>query len=339
MQLKILAAILILVAMLAGSARSQDSDPDMLAVEVKEESDINLLINRLNGDEPKAQEQALGNLTYCGRTAWPAALALAHVVDTSTAQNKLWALERLADLECEAVPAIAAISRALRDRDPLVRAKAGYCLLRINAGDREAACRALSDRLLGEIGPEAKAAIPTLIDALVHKRPIVRLAAIHALSGMGTEARPAIEGLGKCLCEAQPFSMPMAHHDFCVSDEAAVALQQIGLLSTDTLLRALANKESRVRVNAAKALGNLPDPQGRITVALTKLLDDPEPWIRGAAVDALGKLGGELAFRALSSRLNDAGGWTSYPSAAGGIGTGQPRQGLKSCPRAQQGTA
>jgi HEAT repeat protein len=455
MRLKFLATILILLAILAGSARSQDPDPDMLTVEVKEESDIKLLINRLNGDDPKAQEQALGNLTYCGRTAWPAALALAHVVDTSTAQNKLWALERLADLECEAAPAIAAISRALRDRDPLVRAKAAYCLLRINAGNRESACRALSawlrgkglafndrsnalrklcglsvrargvvpvlleiaqdthedesirieavraigwtgpepqpglietlgamlrqgppglrvasawalwrldepgeslvpglvdvfrgyrlpqngdatnelffgreapaaqaGRLLAEIGPEAKSAIPTLITALQHKRPIVRLAAIHALGGMGAEARPAIEGLGKCLCEAKAFSVPMAHHDFCVSDDAAVALQQIGLHSTDTLLRALADKESRVRINAAKALGNLPDPQGRITVALTKLLDDPEPWIRGAAVDALGKLGGELAFRALALRLNDAGGWTSYPSAAGGIGTG-----------------
>ena len=438
----------------AGSARSQDPDPDMLAVEVKEESDIKLLINRLNGDDPKAQEQALGNLTYCGRTAWPTASALAHVVAASTAQNKLWALERLANLECEAAPAVPAISLALRDRDPLVRANAGYCLLRINAGDREAACRALSaglrgkelaqnarsdaltklcglsvrargvvpvlleiaqdthedesirseavsaigwigpepqqtlidalramlrqgppplrvesawalwrleepgdllvpplvqifrgyqlprqgdatkelfygwdalvaqaGRLLGEIGPEAKPAIPTLIAALEHKRPIVKLAAIHALGGMGAEARRTMEGLGKCLCEAEPFSMPMAHHDFCVSDDAAVALQQIGLLSTDTLLRALANKKSRVRINAAKALGNLPDPQGRITVALTKLLDDPEPWIRGAAVDALGKLGGELAFRVLSSRLNDAGGWTSYPSAAGGIGT------------------
>jgi HEAT repeat protein len=453
MQLTIRAAVLILAATLAGSGRAQDLD--MLEVEVKEESDLKLIISRLNGDDPKAQEQSLGNLELCGRTAWPAASALGHVVDGSTAQNKLWALNRLADLECEATPAIPAISRALRDGDPHVRSKAGYCLLRINAGDREAACRALSaalrgkgftfnerlealrklcglsvraratvpilleiardtheaelfrseaaraigwigpeprpallealramlrqgppllrveaawalwrldepgeslvsalvdvirgyrppqhgdetkelfwgwdapvaqaGRLLGEIGPEAKSAIPMLITALQQKRPIVRLAAIHALGGMGAEARPAIEGLGKCLEEAEPFSMPMAHHDYCVSDDAAAALQQIGPQSTDTLLRALAGKQARVRINAAKALGNLPDLQGRIVVAMTKLLDDPEPWIRGAAVDALGKLGGDRAFRALASRLNDQGGWTSFPSAAGGIGTG-----------------
>jgi HEAT repeat protein len=421
--------------------------------DVPEEGNIDVLIQRLQSNDPKTQKEALASFSNCGRKVWPAALALAHVVETSTPENKKTALGILAESEPEASPARPAINKALNDPDPAVRRKAALCALKTGVGDRETANRLLSvalrerpgadDRLddfweignisvrargleaallataedegeeesirsraafdlgqlwadpghrvvpalrkllrkgshsvrvqaaralwqldepaeglvptlaeifarykpspdrtplddlfwdhelpvrragdlIKEIGPEAKAALPTLIAALDNPRPVVRIAAVTALGGIGAEATPAIERLGKSLRETTAFSMPMAHHDYCVSDEAATALQRIGLASGGTLILALNDKDERVRLNAAKALGELPDPRGQSAAALTKLLDDHEPWIRGTAVVALGKLGSETAFRALASRLNDGGAWTSFPSAAGGIGT------------------
>ena len=83
---------------------------------------------------------------------------------------------------------------------PLVQIFRGYQLPRQGDATKELfygwdAPVAQAGRLLGEIGPEAKPAIPTLIADLEHKRPIVKLAAIHVLRGppqLKTYRRPKV---------------------------------------------------------------------------------------------------------------------------------------------------
>ena len=57
--------------------------------------------------------------------------------------------------------------------------------------------------ILGNIGPEAKAAVPVLIDALDDKEPSVRQYALSALVSIGPEARAAAPVLMETLTKIQ----------------------------------------------------------------------------------------------------------------------------------------
>src|SRR5207245_2950920 len=58
---------------------------------------------------------------------------------------------------------------------------------------------------LGQIGPEAKAAVPALTKLLSEKDSGVRQAAVRALGQIGPEAKPAVPALIKLLPEENPY--------------------------------------------------------------------------------------------------------------------------------------
>jgi HEAT repeat protein len=176
-------------------------------------------------------------------------------------------------------------------------------------------------KLIAEIGPEAKPAVPTLIATIENSRPVMRFPAVDALGAMGPEAETAIKQLSGALRDTKVHSFPFAHHAYCLSDSAGIALRGIGPASSTTLIDALGDADERVVANAANALGCLPNAGQKTVAALVETLNHSNESVRAMAAYALGRIGPAAAGAApeLASRLNDDGNWTSYPG--GGIGT------------------
>ena len=61
--------------------------------------------------------------------------------------------------------------------------------------DQDASVRANAAEALGEIGPEAKAAVPALIEASKHEEAGVRANATYALGRIGSDAKAAVPAL------------------------------------------------------------------------------------------------------------------------------------------------
>lgn len=145
----------------------------------------------------------------------------------------------------------------LKDRDPLVRRHAAYCL--------------------GEIGDPR--AVAPLIAALEDRQPLIRRHAAAALGKIGNAraVKPLISVLNDRTEEAH------------VRMSAAEALGQIGEPgAVDSLIGSLQDENWGVRSRSARALGNMNDP--RALEPLICALQDGDPAVRACAADALGKM-------------------------------------------------
>jgi HEAT repeat protein len=118
--------------------------------------------------------------------------------------------------------------------------------------------------VLGRLGPEARSAVPALIEASERPNMGLRLAAIDALGDIGSDASAAIDRLAKALRETEVHAVPLVHQSWCISDQAAIALRKIGPASRDVLIAALKDKDERVQYNALRALATTsPLPRSR----------------------------------------------------------------------------
>jgi len=164
------------------------------------------------------------------------------------------------------------VVKLLSDSDPTVAARA---LSSISDGGVEvipALSAALEQRearywaclALGEMGPQAQAAVPALIKALDDDRPEVRLQAAIALGEIGPDAKPAASTIIKLIDDSFP----------SVRAAAIFALGRIGEPSTAA---ALANVEAStdpfVKMLATWALAKLnPHDQQRLNKAIDALV-------------------------------------------------------------------
>jgi HEAT repeat protein len=133
---------------------------------------------------------------------------------------------------------------------------------------KEAARRQIVAERIGQIGPPAKAALPALLDALKDPDDFVRLRAADAVMRI------------------EP------HRD-----------------ALETMRGALKHRDQLVRAMAAESLGLLAGQSGPAVNELCNvLLTDPEPWVRGYAANALGRIRLEPrhALPALAKVLGDA---------------------------------
>ncbi|HVC96148.1 MAG TPA: HEAT repeat domain-containing protein [Pirellulales bacterium] len=311
---------------------------------------IDVLSGALHDAEEEHRLAAARNLADCGRAAKGAAKALAAAATDKSADVRAEVAEALGAIgPISQDSSLAALRALLADESSLVQVNAARSLWQLDEpaealvpklvqvlddfepissqsprdelflGDRVPARIAIE--LLGEIGPEAKAAVGALIAAVDSASLALQFRAVDALGAIGPEAEPAIERLERALRDAEVYSAPFVHHVRCLSDQAAVALRRIGPASTEVLVTALDDHDQRVRFNATEALGYLPQSKERALPGLVKLLDDRHESVRVGAAFALERLGpaASAAAPALAPRLNDRGKWTSFPG--GGIGS------------------
>ncbi len=250
--------------------------------------------------------KALGNRE--GGVSWNAAKALArigkpavpHLIRTlsgkssGAAANAAFALGMMTG--GQGVPAVPALSKNLSSKDPAVRRASARTLGSLgpeakDAVDPLARClkdevvdvRKLAAQSLGKIGPGAASATTALAAALSDKESLVRAAAAAALGRIGEGAEAAVPALSKLLLEgADPWSRY----------NAATGLSGIGVeakSAESALIKALSDRDSEVRAEAAWALGSI-GPGAKAVASLKKALSDSDPVVRLAATDTLKKI-------------------------------------------------
>jgi HEAT repeat protein len=238
--------------------------------------------------------------------------------------DRIEALRRLVDIGDES--AIPALGKALGDRSYTVRRQAAIGLGRVlEAAHTTATGRAEIVKLMREVGLKSTDAVVRCQSAealrvasdggtaedlqallLRDQDPTVRMVAVRALAGLPPAERrrvlPSLLGADTALRQMVPRLLqddadrPVARQCLNSGDPlvAREALRSAGrLLETSDLTAALQSSDARVRMQAARALGQRKDAGGQ--TPLLAALADPDGGVRAAAAEALGALlkGGE----------------------------------------------
>jgi HEAT repeat protein/WD40 repeat protein len=228
----------------------------------------------------------------------PALVELQDALKDENADVRATALAGLGRIGTQAKTAAPLLRTAQKDGDLSVRIEAYHALACVSPSEAKNSVAFLVDALkdpknfqyqrmiisaLGEIGPEAKTAVPLLVNML--KDEFHKFQVVEALAGIGPGAEPAVPLLIEDLkSELQP-----------VRFRAAVALGRIGpgAKSAEKALKAaLADENAGVRNLCWLALAKInPDNIKTSIDQLTNSLNDEDPRIRISAALNLGELG------------------------------------------------
>ncbi|MGH7517459.1 MAG: HEAT repeat domain-containing protein [Gemmatimonadales bacterium] len=210
-----------------------------------------------------------------------------------------------------------------------------------NLRHRSVGRRADACRILGRLG--FAAAIPALIGRLEDRDPLVRRRAIAALGDLrAIEALDRIaatlEALGGwgdmlaiiALSRMGPASVPRvgALLETSTSPPMIKALLQVtaqlGLASDPAFVRQLARHDDpEVRVEAVRALGQIPPDAESVEVCLTAL-DDPAWPTRALAARSIGRLGDSRAIPRLERAMGDTAYWVRHHAGQALARLGEP---------------
>jgi HEAT repeat protein len=146
---------------------------------------------------------------------------------------------------------------------------------------KERTLRAQAVTALGNVGPEAKGAIPVLLDVLKDEKSDVALtlrvgSALEQLGG-----REGVEALLRVLGDAPKQ----------IRSRMVQALGQAGHAATVPLIKLAEDPDANVRAAAVRALSQSNRSAGAIVPTLIKGLRDKNPQVCHAAVRALGQIG------------------------------------------------
>lgn len=200
--------------------------------------------------------------------------------------------------------------------------------------DEDAARREEAAATLGCMVPQAKVAVPTLIQVIKDDDPKVRQAAIAALSRLGPYAQDsvpallqvyedrneereirwaAIAALGKMGTggqDAVPVMIEMMANDinFAEPGRIQMAVTELGPAAVPELVHLLQDENPEVRAHAAVALNWIGRGAREAVPALIQSLEDEANSVRQAAAFALLRMGPESknAVPALIQALHDA---------------------------------
>lgn len=262
-----------------------------------------------------------GYPTFQGRSAsaWAEDLSTRDDLDRSSAFERLkggkadavpvlvWALgspgrpearwhaaDLLGQIGADARPAAPALTAALDDADPYVKAMAVKALARLApaateplppelAGVVPALLNKLPEteviRAVSDYKRHAAGAVPELTGLLAHPDPAVRWNAARALGKIGGPSKPAAAAIVAQLADPVPL----------VREHAAEALGDIGPAVADAipdLVKALADPEWKVRKDAVRALGQMGPAAKSVLARVQAMKADPEVEVREKATVA-----------------------------------------------------
>ncbi|MBS7250415.1 MAG: HEAT repeat domain-containing protein [Candidatus Freyarchaeota archaeon] len=189
---------------------------------------------------------------------------------------------------------VEALAKSLNDSDPEVRIAAAQALANIGGpeaaealakalGDSDESVRAEVFQALIRIGEKA---VEALVRELKSNSPQVRRGSAEALDALGWT--PSGEMKAYYLVVKERFS----------------EVVELGAEALKTLILALKDPESRIRAEAAKALGKIGGDEA--LKGLIGALEDSEPTVRTAVVQALALIKRPEAMEALATALKDS---------------------------------
>jgi HEAT repeat protein len=187
--------------------------------------------------------------------------------------------------------AVPALVEALTSMDYSLRNAATTALRKIGAAaveplleelkpDRRSEFRLATVQALGNLGPQAKAAVPKLLRALEEENPSFNAAVITALTQIGISQPAAVPALLSAL------NTP----EVSTRETLVNALARVGEPAVEELRGALKSKQGLVRAGAAKALGRIGRPAQRVLSDLTQAMQDRDQSVSFAATVAWGTL-------------------------------------------------
>lgn len=251
------------------------------------------------------KEEYVEALVAMGPAAKPAAAALIQLYadpDISPAmRRRVLVAAAVAD---PASPTVAGVLvKAAADRDEYTRAAAAMALgkldplppdallalLNLAKSDSRHVVRAAAVRALAEAGPRARAARPELQSLANNAAPGVQLWAKVAIAAMD----------GNVLSAAPTVRAALADPDVMVRMAAAECLLLIGPIPADLPLLLGLLREPAGREAAIRAIGRLGPAAKEAVPRLAELLDDRDSRVRIAAAEALGQIGAPAALAAI----------------------------------------
>ena len=206
--------------------------------------------------------------------------------------ERLAAADSLGALGEDAVPAVPALARALRDAAETVQLNAAYALGAVGVAALPALLEALDDaeegpRLAAAYGLSAvgAAAVPALLQVLDHARDHVRGFAAYALGEIGAAAgEGAVEALAGMVGDSSEW----------VRRNVAEALGTIEChpaAAVPALIELLEDEDAQVRFNTPYALAHYGAAATPALGALSRVLDDENRYVSGHAMTALQRIG------------------------------------------------
>lgn len=231
--------------------------------------EVVLLLEKLGAKDPSERAGAVERLGRLGTEARPAVPALSRLLaqDPSSfvRERSAQALARIAkDVKADPGKAVAALGKALKDRDRNVRIAAANAL--------------------GSLGAKARPAVPALIEALRDPNGYVRAWVAEAL--VRTKAPPEQV--------IPPLVQALATPNY--AGRIGNALAGLGPVVVAPLEKALASDDPHLRQGAASALADLGPKAKEAVPELAELVRrDPAPAVRKEAASALGRIGREAA--------------------------------------------
>jgi HEAT repeat protein len=181
--------------------------------------------------------------------------------------------------------------------------------------DPEAEVRELASAALSDFGPDAKLALPELIQAVQDENAVVRRRALRAIAfigpaaaddalacliaatedvddSVGLQAVATIGELGPGAAPAVPALMSAVWTgDVRRRAVAGVALTHVGAAAVPSLMQSLSHPAAEVRVKVIHLLGQIGPNAAEARGALRSLLDDADPAVRVEAASALSAIG------------------------------------------------
>ncbi len=290
----------------------------------------------LKEQSPQVRGEMVRSLGRIGPAGVPTLEKLAEAADATL---RLQAIRALSNIGPEAKDALPTVTKALRDRDARVRARAAFALGEIAVdpqvappliaalrdSDRSVCVQAANSLI--RIGP---AAVPFLAEGLSDQHSRARYWSAYALGMIGPEAKEAVPALTRALkdqersvhmmaaatlgeigCEAGPavagLMADLKDTQQEVRTQAALSLAAIGQPAVPHLVEAAVRGDSTLQTKALFVLGMIGADAKEAVPALMEIAKGKDSTRRALACVALGQIGPEAqkSVPTLTSLLND----------------------------------